>query len=314
MIIVTGGAGFIGSHLVKKLNQQGYSHILVVDNLKDGQKFKNLINCQIDDFLDKTLFLQRLQKNQYFASSITCVFHLGACSNTTEWDGYYMMDNNYEYSKILLNYCLARRIPFIYASSAAVYGSHQTFREKLVYEKPLNIYGYSKYLFDQYVRERLPIITSQVAGLRYFNVYGPHEGHKGRMASVAYHFNRQILENGEVKLFEGYDGYAAGEQRRDFIYVEDAVEATAWFMHNPDKIGIFNIGTGRSQTFNEVAKAVIDWHGYGEIIYIPFPEELKKTYQSYTQADLTTLRGVGYKGEFKDVQTGVKLYLDYLNL
>ena len=313
MIIVTGGAGFIGSNLVKALNERGEQDILVVDNLSRGIKFENLVDCQIADYLDKEDFLERVLRGESFASQVRAVFHQGACSTTTEWDGRYMMRNNYEYSKILLHYCLERHIPFLYASSAAVYGGSQVFREERRYERPLNIYGYSKFLFDQYVRRQLPESRSQIAGFRYFNVYGPREQHKGSMASVAYHFNQQILAEGRCRLFEGSGGYAAGEQRRDFVYVADAVAVNLWFYDHPDRKGIFNVGTGRSQTFNEVARAVIAWHGRGEIEYIPFPEDLKEHYQSFTEADLSRLRQAGYQAPFRPVEEGVREYLDWLN-
>lgn len=313
MIIVTGGAGFIGSNLIKTLNNKGYHRILVVDNLTQGHKFQNLVDCDIHDFEDKKAFLELINKRSYFAATIDAVFHLGACSTTTEWDGKYMMQNNYEYSKLLMQYCLAKKIPFIYASSASVYGGGTIFKEHRAHEAPLNVYGYSKFLFDQYIREHLPIVTSQVVGLRYFNVYGPREQHKGSMASVAYHFNDQIKKEGKLKLFKGCDGYADGEQRRDFVYVQDVVDVNTWFFEHPNKSGIFNVGTGRSQTFNDVANAVIQWHGGGEIEYDVFPEHLKGRYQSFTQADITALREAGYLEPFKTVEQGVESYLNWLN-
>jgi ADP-L-glycero-D-manno-heptose 6-epimerase len=313
MIIVTGGAGFIGSNIVKALNEQGYTKILVVDNLTKGEKFKNLIDCDIYDYQEKDDFLKRITTNEYFANSIRAFFHQGACSSTTEWNGHYMMKNNYDFSKTMLHYCLARHVPFIYASSASVYGSGTVFKEERHLEAPLNVYGYSKFLFDQYVRRFIGISPSQIVGLRYFNVYGPREQHKGSMASVAYHFNQQLLTEGKVKLFEGCDGYANGEQRRDFVYASDVAELNLWLMENPEKSGIFNVGTGRSQTFNDVARAAIAWHGQGTIKYIPFPEHLQNRYQSFTQADITALREIGYNKPFKTVEEGVKEYLDWLN-
>ena len=314
MIVVTGGAGFIGSNLIKALNQKGYHDILVVDNLKNGVKFRNLVDCQIADYCDKRDFFEQLQ-NKSLKKRITTLFHLGACSTTTEWDGHYVMQNNYEYSKLLLHFCLKRGISFIYASSASVYGNGTVFKEKLQYEKPINMYAYSKFLFDQYVRQQLsdPDLESQVVGLRYFNVYGERETHKANMASVAFHFNNQLKINNKVKLFEGCDGYENGAQRRDFIYVKDAIDVNLWLFENPQISGIFNVGTGRSQTFNEVAQAVLNWYGSGEIEYIPFPDHLKGSYQSFTQADMNALLKAGYSQPFKDVQTGVKLYLDQLN-
>lgn len=224
-----------------------------------------------------------------------------------------MMENNYEYSKSLLHYCLDRGVNLMYASSAATYGDGLVFKEEREYEKPLNVYGYSKFLFDQYVRRLLPQAKSQIAGFRYFNVYGPHEDHKGSMSSVGYHLNQQLPKNGMVKLFEGCDGYGNGEQRRDFVYVGDVVDVNLWFMDNPQKSGIFNVGTGKSQSFNDVAKAVIAWHNKGHIEYIPFPEHLKGRYQSFTEADITRLREAGYTKPFKTVEEGVKLYLDAIS-
>jgi ADP-L-glycero-D-manno-heptose 6-epimerase len=313
MIIVTGGAGFIGNNIVKALNERGYTKILVVDNLTKGEKFKNLVDCDIYDYQEKDAFLKRIVTQEYFTAHIDAFFHQGACSSTTEWDGHYMMTNNYDYSKTMLHYCLAQHIPFFYASSASVYGEGTVFKEDRRFEAPLNMYGYSKFLFDQYVRKIIETATSQVVGFRYFNVYGPREQHKGSMASVAYHFNQQLLDDGEVRLFEGSDGYADGKQRRDFVYVGDVADANLWFMDNPKKSGIFNVGTGRCQTFNDVARAVIAWHGRGKIKYIPFPEHLKGCYQSFTQADITALREVGYDNSFKTVEEGVKEYLDWLN-
>ncbi|MGD8925985.1 MAG: ADP-glyceromanno-heptose 6-epimerase, partial [Thioalkalispiraceae bacterium] len=290
MIIVTGGAGFIGSNIVKTLNEQGETDIIVVDNLKNGVKFKNIADCEISDYLDKEDFIERVNNNETFASKVDAIFHEGACSSTTEWDGKFMMQNNYEYSKSLLHYCLDHKIQYLYASSASVYGSGTVFKESREYEEPLNVYGYSKFLFDQYVRRHAKDAKSQVVGFRYFNVYGPREQHKGTMSSVAFHHNNQIRETGRVKLFEGYDGYGNGEQSRDFIYVGDAVAVNLWFMQNPARSGIFNLGTGRSQPFNDIANAVINFHQQGEIEYIPFPDNLKGRYQSFTEADITALR------------------------
>lgn len=314
MIIVTGGAGFIGSNLVKRLNDSGYQDILVVDDLEDGRKFLNLTDCEIADYMDKDDFLAQLDEVQPFSEAIDCIFHMGACSTTTEWDGRYMMKNNYDYSKRLLHFCSYAQIPYLYASSAAVYGGSETFSEAREFELPLNVYGYSKFQFDQYYRRMAAQIESQVAGFRFFNVYGPREQHKGSMASVAFHLNNQIAESGKVRLFAGCDGYADGEQRRDFVYVGDVVDVLIWFMQHPEKSGIYNLGTGRSQTFNDVATAVLAWHGRGELEYIPFPDHLKGAYQSFTEADISALRQAGYESEFLSVEQGVKAYLDLLNL
>ena len=313
MIIVTGGAGFIGSNLVLGLNARGYDNILVVDHLKQGVKYRNLVECQIADYLDRETFIQRLQQGDFLGEKIEAIFHQGACSTTTEWDGQYMMANNYEYSKTLFHYCQRQDIPFIYASSAAVYGGNLQFREALPYESPLNVYGYSKFQFDQYLRRHQSNLTAQIVGLRYFNVYGPREAHKGSMASVAYHLNNQLKESDEIRLFEGCDGYSNGEQRRDFIYVGDVVDINLWFLDHPEVSGIFNCGTGRSQTFNDVANAVIAYHQRGQIRYIPFPEHLKGCYQSFTEANLDHLRSVGCEHRFKTVEEGVSLYMAWLN-
>lgn len=312
MIIVTGGAGFIGSNIVKALNLRGISEILVVDDLSEGQKFANIADLNILDYMDKEDFLNYIARNQ-FNKKIDAVFHEGACSTTTEWDGKFMMRNNYEYSKVLLHFCLQAQIPLLYASSAAIYGGSKTFKEHPECEKPLNVYGYSKHLFDQYVRRVLPEAQSPVVGFRYFNVYGPREQHKGSMASVAQHFNQQIQTDGRLKLFEGNDGYQNGEQLRDFVFIDDVVDVNLWFLDNPSKWGIYNLGTGRSQSFNDVANAVINHHGKGEIQYIPFPEHLKGHYQSYTQADISALRAAGYHKEFQTVEQGVKRYMEIIN-
>ncbi|CAK0775607.1 ADP-L-glycero-D-mannoheptose 6-epimerase [Gammaproteobacteria bacterium] len=314
MIIVTGGAGFIGSNLIRALNEEGRTEILVVDHLKNGLKYKNLVDCTVQDFMDKQEFLTHIQQHgTHFEGAIEAVFHLGACSATTEWDGQYLMANNYTYSKILLNHCLLRRIPFIYASSASVYGRGTTFVEDAIHEAPINVYGYSKYLFDEYVRHHLPHARSQVVGLRYFNVYGPREEHKGSMASVAFHLRNQLLAGEPLRLFAGSGRYDAGEQQRDFVYVSDACAVNLWFLKNPQCSGIFNLGTGRAQSFNEVARSVSRHYGRGEIVYIPFPDQLKTHYQSYTQADLSNLRSAGYKDTFQSVEEGVSRYMIWLD-
>ncbi len=312
MHIVTGGAGFIGSNLVRHLIARGMDDVVVVDDLTDGHKFVNIADCAIADYLDKDEFLRRLE-DRGFAKTLSAVFHEGACSTTTEWDGRYMMNNNYGYSRTLLHHCLAHGIPFIYASSASVYGASQSFAEDPANELPLNVYGYSKLQFDRYVRRHATRPDSQVVGLRYFNVYGPGERHKGAMASVAFHFNQQLKSGGEVRLFEGTGGYPDGGQRRDFVYVDDVCALNLWFLDQPGVSGIFNAGTGRAQTFNEVANAVLAWHGKGRIRYIPFPPHLQGAYQSYTEADLARLRAAGCSLEFRPVEQGVREYLDALH-
>ena len=310
MHIVTGGAGFIGSNLVRALIERGCNDIVVVDEMTDGHKFVNISDLSIADYLDKDEFVARLSSDKGFASGIKAILHQGACSETTEWDGRYMMQNNYSYSQKLLHHCLDNKTQFIYASSAAVYGGSKEFVEDPLFEVPLNVYGYSKVQFDRYVRRVTKASDSQVVGLRYFNVYGPREQHKGSMASVAYHFNNQIREEGEARLFAGTDGYADGEQLRDFVYVDDVSNVNMWFLDNPTVSGIYNTGSGRAQSFNDVANAVIQSHGKGKIRYVPFPEHLEGAYQSFTQADLTQLRLSGCDVEFRSVEDGVKDYLE----
>ena len=315
--IVTGAAGFIGSRLVQALNRRGVTDIVAVDNLQQADKFRNLASCEIAEYVDQAEFLASLRR---YEGEVEAVFHQGACSDTMESDGRYMMENNYAYSVRLLEWCLDEGVPFLYASSAAVYGAGTEFREERACERPLNVYGYSKFLFDQYVRRILPGSSSQVVGLRYFNVYGPNEAHKGRMASVAFHAFNQLKAEGKVKLFVGSGGYGDGEQRRDFVHVDDAVAVNLWMLDQPEVSGIFNCGTGRAQTFNEVAAAVINTVRGTQatpqelaeeslIQYIPFPPALAGKYQSFTQADLTRLRAAGLGGDFADVQQGVASYV-----
>ncbi|ATJ80995.1 ADP-glyceromanno-heptose 6-epimerase [Halomonas beimenensis] len=317
MIVVTGGAGFIGSNLVKALNERGRDDVLVVDDLSDGTKFVNLADCTLGDYLDKDDFLARIRAaldgEDPHLPPIEAIFHQGACSDTTEWDGRFMLHNNFEYSKELLHYCQREGIPFLYASSAATYGGSEVFREEPEHEKPLNVYGYSKLLFDQYVRARHDEFESQVVGFRYFNVYGPREQHKGKMASVAYHHHTQVSAGENLRLFGAWDGYEAGMQSRDFVYVGDVVDVNLWFLDHPEASGIFNLGTGRAEPFKAIGEAVIDYYGQGRIDYIDFPEELKGRYQSYTRADITRLREAGYDREFRTVAEGVRAYLEWLN-
>ena len=311
MIVVTGAAGFIGSNIIRGLNAAGINDILAVGDLTDGHKFHNLTRCQYRDYMDFEDFLLTIKNDINFEDSIEAIFHEGACSDTTEWNGRYMMKNNYEYTKILFHYCLDNNIQFLYASSAAVYGGSQAFRETDTDQAPLNVYGYSKWKFDQYVLPYLSEAESQVVGFRYFNVYGPQEQHKGRMASVAFHFMNQLFDNNIVRLFEGSHGYADGEQRRDFVCVDDIVKVNLWFLRHPEKSGIFNIGTGGARSFNDIAKTLIQYHGNGKIEYIPFPEDLKKAYQAFTEANIDALRIAGYNAEFDSLEAGLKKYYQW---
>lgn len=314
MIIVTGGLGFIGSNIVHGLNKRGREDIVVVDDFTDGTKFINIAEARIADYLDKDEFIARIRQGQPLNGNgkVEALIHQGACSSTTEWNGKMVMENNFAYSKELFHYAGRFQIPFIYASSASVYGNGRVFCEDPQFERPINVYAYSKTLFDRYVRRHIHGVHSQVAGLRYFNVYGPREQHKGNMASVALHLRNQLLAQGVVHLFEGSGGFGHGEQRRDFIHVQDVVDVILWLLDHPQVSGIFNVGTGRSQSFNEVAQAVLNALGRGELRYIPFPEHLKGRYQSFTEADISRLRSAGYTGGFRDVATGVTQYMQWL--
>ncbi len=309
MIVLTGGAGFIGSNILAGLNATGRDEILVVDDLTDGRKYRNLIGSNYYDYMHYDDFLKQISHNVPFSQSIDVIIHQGACSVTTEWDGRYMMKNNYSYSKVLLHYCADHSIPFIYASSAAIYGGNKDFQESAQEQEPLNIYGYSKWAFDQYVTRLLPDLKNQVVGLRYFNVYGPGESHKGDMASVAYHLMRQLQSGGSIKLFGAGEGCDAGEHRRDFVYVDDIVKLVLWLLEKDDVRGIFNVGTGVSRSFNELANILIKNHGSGRTKYIPFPENLMGCYQSFTEADLTLLREAGYTEGWMSLEEGIKQYL-----
>jgi ADP-L-glycero-D-manno-heptose 6-epimerase len=325
--IVTGAAGFIGSNLVKALSERGVDQIIAVDNLTRADKFKNLVDCEIADYIDKQEFIERLLAG-HFDGDVDALFHQGACSDTMEADGRYMMENNFRYSLGMLDWCIDQDVQFLYASSAATYGGSSEFREERPFEAPLNVYGYSKFLFDQIVRQRLPEASSQIVGFRYFNVYGPRESHKGRMASVAFHHYNQFRSEHKVKLFEGCAGYANGEQKRDFVYVGDVTSVNLYFLDHPEKSGIFNLGTGRAQSFNELAVANVnscralagepkqsleELLKQGFIEYIPFPDALKGKYQSFTQADLAKLRKAGYEAPFASVEQGVAQYVQWLN-
>jgi len=319
LTVVTGAAGFIGSRLALALNRAGIGEILAVDDLADGGKSRNLAGLEIADYLDKREFLAQLESGR-LDGSIDSVLHMGACTDTMETDGRYMMENNYAYSKAVFDWCQDESVPLVYASSASVYGDGREFAELRENEKPLNVYAYSKFLFDQYVRKRMDGGSAKVAGLRYFNVYGPHEAHKGRMVSIALQAFRQFQAEGRVKLFAGSGGFGDGEQQRDFIHVDDAVAVTLWLLESRDVSGIFNCGSGRAQTFNQVAAAVINTVNdsdspaeelaqRGLIEYIPFPTQLAGRYQSHTQADLTRLREAGYGGSFQSVEEGVAGYV-----
>ncbi len=311
MIIVTGGAGFIGSNIVRKLNKSGVNNIIVVDQLENGKKMFNLADLDIADYMESADFYNYLNEGK-FSNKIETIFHQGACSSTTEWNGEYLIKNNFETSKIVLHYSLANKAKLIYASSASVYGLGKNgFEVNKKSEHPINMYAFSKLLFDNYVRKNTNC-EDQVVGLRYFNVYGPHETQKGSMASVLYHFYHQLVTDNEVRLFEGTNGLSNGEQRRDFIHVDDIVDVNLFFYENPFNFGIHNVGTGVAETFNNVADELIDIHKSGKKVYIPFPEILSGSYQNFTQADIGSLQKIGYSKEFKSLRTGAENYIHWL--
>lgn len=332
-IVVTGAAGFIGSNIIQGLNARGIDDIVAVDDLTQGDKFRNLADLKIADYVDAAVFYDRFSRSDF--GQVEAVFHEGACSDTMESDGKFMMQNNYSLSCDLLHACQKQETRLLYASSAAVYGGSDTFREDPAFERPLNVYGYSKLLFDQRLRrefglgfERLATHrAAQVVGFRYFNVYGPREQHKARMASVAFHQFNQFRQEGKVRLFGEYGGHSAGAQMRDFVFIDDVVAVNLWFLENPAISGIFNLGTGRAQPFNDVASAVVNalrgQHSEvalsleamttaGLIEYVSFPDALRGKYQCYTQADLTALRKAGCEHPFSDVQSGVSQYMQRL--
>lgn len=315
MIIVTGGAGFIGSNIVRALNERGEDDILIVDNLGTGEKYKNLVGLEFLDYMHREDFIGALLNGIFDAADIEVIFHEGACSDTMNYDVNYMIQTNYEYSKALFNFCLESEIDFIYASSASTYGGGVNgFREVEPCEDALNPYAFSKLLFDRYVRQNLHDADNKVIGLRYFNVFGPQEFHKGRMASIVYQMYSQIKKSGLIKLFGGTDGYEDGEQRRDFIYVKDVAAVNLWCWDNEELAsGIYNCGTGHATTFNEVARAVIEALGTGKIEYVDFPPELNGKYQSFTQADTKKLLRAGYDGGFTPIKNAVREYCEFLD-
>lgn len=319
MIVVTGGSGFIGSNLVKFLNDIGEEEILIVEELDTYvKKFENLKDLKYLDCIDKQDFIQDLKRNSTkYKNNISQIFHLGACSKTTEPDRDYIMSTNFIFSKDLLEYSANHKISLIYASSASVYGEGKAFIEQPKYESYLNHYAESKLMFDNYYRDNMSKINSQVVGLRYFNVFGPREHHKEGMSSVVYHFFNQRKSHSHISLFKGSHGYEDGEQRRDFIHVDDTVKVKNWFKQNPAISGIYNVGTGTSRTFNDIAVCVLDYYKNEDpnavMSYIDFPEGLEDQYQAFTEADMSLLKSKGYNESFTSLEKGVKLYLDWLS-
>lgn len=314
MYIVTGGAGFIGANIVAGLNEQGFTNIVVVDNLEKASKFLNIRDLAVADYMDKREFRAALQAGRFNRIRLKSIFHQGACSDTMEYNGHYMMDNNYTYSKELLHFALDQRVPFVYASSAATYGDSSHFSEEPVNERPLNVYGYSKLLFDRHAALHYESARSTVAGLRYFNVYGPREkDHKGRMASMVTQLYQQLNDTGVATLFEGSGGYGDGEQRRDFIYVKDVVAINLFLAKRKKPVqGVFNAGTGKSRSFNDIARTLIQLLGKGEIKYRSMPEVLRDKYQNFTEADITRLLATGYGKPFHALEEGIADYVRQL--
>ncbi len=325
-VVVTGAAGFIGANLVRGLNAMGVDDVIAVDDLTDGPKYRNLLDARISDYFDKREFYPRFARREF--GHVDAVLHQGACSDTMEHDGRFMMENNYRCSKDLLDACMAQGTRLLYASSAATYGASEIFREEPAFERPLNVYGYSKLLFDNVVRRMMAAAPQQVAGFRYFNVYGPREQHKDKMASVAYHHYQQFRTSGSVKLFGQYGGYGPGMQARDFVFVEDVVAVNLWFLNNPEASGIFNLGSGQARPFNDIAIASVNTLrnlrgepaltldglvAQGMVQYVPFPDALVGKYQCHTQADLSRLREAGCAHQFTDVATGVARYVEWLH-
>jgi ADP-L-glycero-D-manno-heptose 6-epimerase len=303
MYIVTGAAGFIGSEIVKALNDRGITDILAVDDLSNGQKIFNLNDCRFSDYMDVEDLLDAMERNAF--GKVTAILHQGACSDTMEYDGRYMMDVNFSYSKEVLNYAAANKVPLVYASSASTYGNNTIFVEDPENEKPINVYAFSKYAFDLHVRSRMKYLESTVVGLRYFNVYGVRETFKARMASMVYQLYKQLRDTGVARLFEGTDGFPDGGQERDFVYVGDVAKVNLFFAQGPARQGIFNTGTGKARSFNDIAATLIKLMGKGAIEYIPFNPTLKGKYQSFTQADISALRAAGYTDEFSSLEHGI---------
>ena len=313
MIIVTGGSGFIGSNIVRALNRAGHNDILVVDDLRDGHKIRNLADCAVAEYLDMHEFATRMTAGQEFSPKLEAVFHQGACTDTAEWNGLLMMRTNYEFSRQLLRYVTGRGVPLIYASSASVYGTGRDARVSADCERPLNVHAFSKLMFDRHVRQVTATFRSPVIGLRYFNVYGPGEAHKGPMASVMLKFREQLETGDEVRLFAGGGDVGDGLQMRDFVHVDDVVAVNLWAWQQGLRSGIFNVGTGQARSFNDVAGVVLKWHGRGQIAYVPLPGHLKGSFRGYSQADLTGLRAAGYSAPFMPIEEGVPRYLDAWN-
>lgn len=309
--IVTGGAGFIGSNIIAALNERGEEDILVVDHLGQSEKWRNLVGLRFADYREKDDFRAAVQFDRL--ETVDAVFHMGACSSTTESNASYLVDNNYRYTRELCEWCLEHDVRFIYASSGATYGDgslgYSDDDETTLRLRPLNMYGFSKHMFDLWALRRG--LFDRIVGLKFFNVFGPREDHKGEMRSVVNKAFHQIMENGEAKLFRSYRAdYKDGEQVRDFVYVKDAVNVALWFADHPDVSGLFNCGTGRERTWNDLARAVFAAVGRPpKIVYVDMPDYLQGKYQYHTVADMTKLREAGYREPFTELEEGVRDYV-----
>ena len=323
-ILVTGGFGFIGTNLIKKLNEIGFSDITCIDSLNNPLKLINASEIKISDFIDKKEFFSILKNTSSHAFDYDYIFHQGACSDTTCEDGNYIMQNNFTFSKLLADICLENYIPMVYASSASVYGEAKYFIESKN-EKALNYYAYSKLLFDEYIRNKnINSLKSQIVGLRYFNVYGPYEEHKNRMASVILHFYNQMKKNKKINIFEGSHGLENGEHKRDFIHVDNVVDMNLWFFKNNKISGIFNCGTSEANSYNKIADIIINYfkqnkNNFNLTVddyknYIKFPADLKDKYQPFTESSNENIKSLGYDNKFYSIEEGVNKYLKYLDV
>ncbi len=315
MIVITGGGGFIGSCIVRTLNDNGMNNIVIVDDIASTEKWINLRNKKYNSYIHKRKFLEKLGSLE----DVESIIHMGACSSTTEKNFDYLYNNNFEFTKCLWNYCAEHQISFIYASSAATYGDGmEGFDDQCDIDKlrPLNAYGYSKQIFDLWVKHQAKEFPSQYVGLKFFNVYGPNEYFKGSMASMVFHGFNEIKSEGEIRLFKSYNSeYTDGKQLRDFVYVKDVCDVIMWFLDHSDVSGLFNVGTGNAQSFHELAEAT--FHALDlepNIRFIDMPEELRNKYQYFTQAETKKLRYVGYDKSFHSIEDGVKDYVqEYLS-
>ncbi len=312
MIVVTGGAGFIGSAIVWRLNQLGNKDIIIVDSLGEDEKWKNLVGLNFADYLDKDNFIDRIIDGDPDLD-IEAIIHMGACSSTTEKDADYLMHNNFKYTQELAKYCIGNNVRFIYASSAATYGNgeqgYNDNENELNALRPMNMYGYSKQLFDLWAKKNN--VLNKIVGLKFFNVYGPNEFHKADMRSVVHKAYGQIKETGKVNLFKSYKkDYEDGEQMRDFIYVKDAVDMTLFFLENKDKNGIFNIGTGNARTWNDLVTILFkSLNKQVNVEYIEMPESIRDKYQYFTQANLHKLFDAGYDQPITSLEDGINDYV-----